>query len=40
MPGLAYLGERYLPRLRSAVGDDAVDRMLVANPARLLTLSP
>lgn len=39
MPGLAYLGERYVPRLRSLVGDDDVDRMLVANPARLLTLS-
>ncbi|MBT2483679.1 MULTISPECIES: phosphotriesterase [unclassified Microbacterium] len=39
MPGLAYLGERYLPRLRAAVGDEAVDRMLAANPARLLTLS-
>lgn len=39
MPGLAYLGERYVPRLRGLVGDDAVDRMLVANPARLLTLS-
>lgn len=39
MPGLAYLGERYLPRLRSTIGDDAVDRMLVANPARLLTLT-
>lgn len=39
IPGLAYLGERYLPRLRSAVGDDAVERMLVDNPARLLTLS-
>lgn len=39
MPGLGYLGERYLPRLRALVGDDAVDRMLVANPARLLTLS-
>lgn len=38
MPGLAYLGERYLPRLRAAVGDDAVERMLVANPARLLDL--
>lgn len=38
MPGLAYLGERYLPRLRSAVGADAVERMLVANPARLLDL--
>ena len=39
MPGLAYLGERYLPRLRAAIGDDHVDRMLVANPARLLTLT-
>lgn len=39
MPGLAYLGERYLPRLRSAVGADAVERMLVANPAQLLDLS-
>lgn len=39
MPGLAYLGERYVPRLRALVGDDAVDRMLVANPASLLALS-
>lgn len=39
MPGLAYLGERYMPRLRALIGDEAVDRMLVANPARLLTLS-
>jgi phosphotriesterase-related protein len=39
MPGLAYLGERYLPRLRDAVGANAVERMLVANPARLLTLA-
>lgn len=39
MPGLAHLGDRYLPRLRAAVGDDAAERMLVANPARLLTLS-
>ena len=39
MPGLAYLGDRYLPRLRSLVGDAAVERMLVANPARLLTLT-
>lgn len=38
MPGLAYLGERYLPRLRERVGADAVERMLVANPARLLEL--
>lgn len=39
MPGLAYLGHRYVPRLRALVGDDAVDRMLIANPARLLALS-
>ncbi|WP_243229483.1 phosphotriesterase [Microbacterium sp. CIAB417] len=39
MPGLAYLGERYLPRLRVVVGDEAVDRMLVTNPARLLDLA-
>lgn len=39
MPGLAYLGERYVPRLRALVGDEAVDRMLIANPARLLPLS-
>ncbi|MGM7670523.1 phosphotriesterase family protein [Microbacterium sp. A93] len=38
MPGLAYLGDRYLPRLRETIGADAVDRMLVANPARLLDL--
>ncbi|MCZ0710030.1 aryldialkylphosphatase [Microbacterium paraoxydans] len=40
MPGLAYLGDRYLPRLREAVGDDAVHRMLVTTPARFLTLRP
>lgn len=39
MPGLAYLGDRYVPRLRKRVGDAAVDAMLVANPARLLDLS-
>lgn len=39
MPGLAYLGTRYLPRLRALLGDEPVDRMLVTNPARLLTLS-
>ncbi|MDR2998918.1 MAG: aryldialkylphosphatase, partial [Microbacterium sp.] len=39
MPGLGYLGDRYLPRLRDEVGAEAVERMLVENPARLLTLS-
>ncbi|AZC12651.1 aryldialkylphosphatase [Microbacterium sp. ABRD28] len=39
MPGLRYLGERYVPRLRDRIGADAVDRMLIDNPARLLPLS-
>lgn len=40
IPGLAYLGDRYLPRLRETVGEEAVERMLVTTPARLLTLTP
>jgi len=36
IPGLDYLPKRFLPRLRDAVGDDVVERLLVANPARLL----
>ncbi len=36
MPGLAYLGERFVPRLAEAVGQDAADRMLRDNPARYL----
>jgi 5-phospho-D-xylono-1,4-lactonase len=38
LPGLDYLPERFLPRLRAAVGPDVVAAMLVDNPARLLTL--
>ena len=38
MPGLAYLGERYLPRLRARIGDEPVERMLVEHPADLLAL--
>ena len=38
MPGLRYLGERYVPRLRAALGDGVVTGILVHNPARLLTL--
>lgn len=37
MPGLGYLGERYLPRLREALGDAPVERMLRENPQRFLT---
>lgn len=38
MPGLAYLGDRYVPRLRALIGDESVDRMLRDNPAALLRL--
>ena len=40
MPGLAYLFDRFVPRLRQAVGDDALGSVLVANPARWLSLEP
>ena len=36
MPGLRYLFDRFVPRVRAAVGDAAADRMLVDNPARWL----
>ncbi|WP_298039594.1 phosphotriesterase family protein [uncultured Microbacterium sp.] len=38
MPGLGYLGDRYLPRLRALIGADAVTQMLTQNPVRLLDL--
>ena len=38
MPGLVYLPQRFLPRLRAAIGDDLVTRIVTANPARLLAL--
>lgn len=37
MPGMAYLGQRFVPRL-AAAGDDLVDRVLVANPARAFVI--
>jgi predicted metal-dependent phosphotriesterase family hydrolase len=37
MPGLAYLFDRFVPRVRSAVGDDTTDRILRRTPARWLT---
>jgi predicted metal-dependent phosphotriesterase family hydrolase len=39
MPGLAYLPERFLPRLASRVGGDLVARFMVENPRRLLSWS-
>jgi len=37
MPGLGYLGNAYLPRLRERVGNEAVDFMIGSNAARWLT---
>jgi len=39
MPGMAYLGERFVPRVRAAVGQAATDLLLRDNPARWLTWS-
>ncbi|MCI2264968.1 phosphotriesterase family protein [Sediminivirga luteola] len=39
MPGMAYLPRRFLPRLRQVIGDDAADRLLVANPAAAFTMN-
>lgn len=36
MPGLAYLPDRFLPRVRATVGQAAVDMIMVENPRRLL----
>ncbi|MDF2919898.1 MAG: aryldialkylphosphatase [Microbacterium sp.] len=36
IPGLRYLGDRFVPRLRDAAGDDVVDRVLRRNPAAWL----
>lgn len=37
IPGLAYLGERVLPRIRATGGDHVVDRLLIDNPRRFLS---
>ncbi|MFW5899150.1 MAG: phosphotriesterase family protein [Jiangellaceae bacterium] len=38
LPGMAYLGRRFVPRLAAAAGDDLVDRVIVTNPARAFTI--
>jgi predicted metal-dependent phosphotriesterase family hydrolase len=40
MPGMAYLPERFLPRLWESGGDELVQQILVTNPARYLAFSP
>ncbi|HET9416729.1 MAG TPA: aryldialkylphosphatase [Candidatus Limnocylindria bacterium] len=37
-PGLRYLMETFVPRVRRRIGDDATDAILVANPARAFAL--
>ncbi|WP_081863831.1 phosphotriesterase family protein [Mycetocola saprophilus] len=39
MPGLEYLGRRFIPRLEVRLGADRVDALLADNAARLLTLA-
>lgn len=36
IPGLAYLGERFVPRLQAEAGEELVDEILRTNPARWL----
>jgi 5-phospho-D-xylono-1,4-lactonase len=38
LPGLDYLPRRFLPRVAARLGEEALHRMLVTNPARLLVL--
>lgn len=40
MPGLAYLGTRYLPALRARIGQGPVDTILRENAERFLTWTP
>ena len=38
-PGMRYLMRTFVPRLRARVGDDATQRLLVRNPARLYAIA-
>jgi len=40
MPGLAYLPQRFIPRLRESGGEELVQQILVTNPARFLAFAP
>lgn len=39
-PGMRYLMERFVPRLRGRIGEEAVEAILVANPTRAFALEP
>ncbi len=40
MPGLRYLFDRFVPRIRERVGQDVAQQILAGNPARWLTWHP
>ena len=37
---MRYLMETFVPRLRRRIGEEAVDAILIANPARTFALQP
>jgi predicted metal-dependent phosphotriesterase family hydrolase len=39
-PGMTYLMDTFVPRLRRRIGDEAVEAILVANPARAFAWTP
>jgi phosphotriesterase-related protein len=39
MPGLQYLGDRFVPRLRERIGDEATNRIMVGNPREVLSFA-
>jgi 5-phospho-D-xylono-1,4-lactonase len=38
LPGMAYLPQRFVPRLRERAGDDLVEQILITNPARVFAM--
>jgi phosphotriesterase-related protein len=39
-PGMRFLMDNFVPRLRRRIGDGPMDTILVANPARAFALAP
>ncbi len=40
MPGMVYLPQRFIPRLREGGSEELVQQILVTNPARFLAFAP
>jgi 5-phospho-D-xylono-1,4-lactonase len=40
LPGMAYLPQRFVPRLAEMGGEELVRRVLINNPARFLAFAP